>query len=116
MKKVIMTLICGGALLVCPSHVRAKPYDLPYCLVSKLQGKPKGSKSVKRPLVVDLVGHTLTVPTQIVGYTLTLESEEGEVYTYYVTGVTLEIPQELNGSYQISISDGNSMYHGIIEL
>lgn len=75
-----------------------------------------GSRSSHRPLVVDLVGHTLTVPSQVVGYTLTLESEVGEVYTYYIMGTTLEIPQELSGNYQITISDGNSMYHGTIEL
>lgn len=63
-----------------------------------------------------MVGHTLTVPTQVVGYTLILESEEGEVYTYYITGTNLEFPQELSGNYQISISNGNSMYHSTIEL
>lgn len=84
-------------------------------LVQTKKNRP-GSRSFKRPLVVDLVGHTLTVPTQVVGYTLMLESEEGEVYTYYITGTNLEFPQELSGNYQISISDGNSMYHSTIEL
>ena len=106
----------GGALLVCPAHLRAKPYDLSYCLVSKLQDRPRGSKSVKRPLVVDLTGRILTVPSQVEGYTLILESEEGVVYTYYIIGTSLELPQELSGNYQITISDGNIMYHGTIEF
>lgn len=116
MKKVIVTLICGGALFICPTHLRAKPYDLSYCLVSKLQDRPRGSKSVKRPLVVDLTGRILTVPSQVEGYTLILESEEGVVYTYYIIGTSLELPQELSGNYQITISDGNIMYHGTIEF
>lgn len=106
----------GGALYLCPLHSRAEPYELLYSLVSSNQAKLQGGKSIKRPLVVDLVGHTLTVPSQVVGYTLTLENEEGEVYTYYIMGTTLELPQELSGKYQITISDGNSMYHGTIEL
>lgn len=105
-----------GALFICPTLSRAKPYDLSYCLVSKLQDRPRGSKSVKRPLVVDLTGRILTVPSQVEGYTLILESEEGVVYTYYIIGTSMELPQELSGNYQITISDGNIMYHGTIEF
>ena len=106
----------GGAIFLSPTHSRAEPYTLLYSLVNPNQkGKPVG-RSSKRPLVVDLVGHKLTVPSQVIGYTLKLESDEGEVYTYYITGVTLEIPQELDGNYQITISDENSMYYGTIEL
>lgn len=117
MKYIISTLILfGGALFLCPTLARADPYALSYSLVDPNQLHEHGSRSSHRPLVVDLVGHTLTVPSQVVGYTLTLESEVGEVYTYYIMGTTLEIPQELSGNYQITISDGNSMYHGTIEL
>ena len=105
-----------GGIACMPAHLRAKPYDLSYCLVSKLQDRPRGSKSVKRPLVVDLTGRILTVPSQVEGYTLILESEEGVVYTYYIIGTSLELPQELSGNYQITISDGNIMYHGTIEF
>ena len=105
-----------GALFICPTLSRAKSYDLSYCLVSKLQDRPRGSKSVKRPLAIDLTDRILTVPSQVEGYTLTLESEEGVVYTYYIIGTSLELPQELSGNYQITISDGNIMYHGTIEL
>ena len=98
MKKVIVTLICGGALFICPTLSQAKPYDLSYCLVSKLQDRPRGSKSVKRPLAIDLTDRILTVPSQVEGYTLTLESEEGVVYTYYIIGGCNAIePARLDG-------------------
>ena len=87
-----------------------------YSLVPSAQGFIKGSRAPKRPLVVDLVGHTLTLPSQVIGNTLTLENEDGEVYTYYIIGSSFELPQELSGNYQITISDGNIMYHGTIEL
>ena len=106
----------GGALLLCPIHTRAEPYTLSYSLVHPDQVRSKGSRSIKRPLVVDLVGHTLTLPSQVIGNTLTLESEEGKVYTYYIIDETFQIPEELSGEYKITISDGNSMYCGTIEL
>ena len=116
MKKIEILLILCGAIFLSPTYSRAESYTLFYGLVNPNQmGKPVG-RAPKRPLVVDLVGHTLTVPTQVVGYTLILESEEGEVYTYYITSTNLEFPQELSGNYQISISNGNSMYHSTIEL
>lgn len=116
MKNIVTLLILGGAIFLSPTQSRAESCILSCNLVNPNQkGKP-ASRAPKRPLVVDLVGHKLTVPSQVVGYTLTLESEEGDVYTYYITGVTLEIPQELGGNYQITISDENSMYYGTIEL
>lgn len=116
MKNIVTLLILGGAIFLLPVQSKAESYALDYSLDQRNQAQTNGSRSPKRPLVVDLVGHKLTVPTQVVGYTLTLESDEGEVYTYYITGVTLEIPQELDGNYQITISDENSMYYGTIEL
>lgn len=113
---VIWLMICGGAILFCPIRSAAESFTLSYSLVLPGQRLPTGSRTPKRPLVVDLVGHTLTVPNQVIGYTLTLESEEGVVYTYYIIGTSLELPQELSGNYQITISDGNIMYHGTIEL
>ena len=83
MKRLLSNLIIyGGALLLCPAHSRAEPYTLLYSLVPPAQGFFKGSRAPKQPLVVDLVGHTLTLPRQVIGYTLTLENEKGEVYTY----------------------------------
>ena len=117
MKQTLMNLIIyGGALLLCPTHSRAEPYTLSYSLVGTNRGTITGSKSPKRPLVMDLEGHILTVPSLVIGYTLMLESEEGKVYTYYIMDETFQIPEELSGEYKITISDGNSMYHSTIEL
>ena len=116
MKRLTSTLIVGGILLGSPIHSRAEPYELVSSIVYKNQKANKGTRSISHPLIVNLVNHTLTVPNQVIGYTLTLESEEGVVYTYYIIGTSLELPQELSGNYQITISDGNIMYHGTIEL
>lgn len=116
MKHLLFIIICGGALLLCPIHTRAEPYTLSYSLVHPDQVRSKGSRSIKRPLVVDLVGHTLTVPSLVIGYTLMLESEDGKVYTYHMIDETFQIPKELSGEYKITISDGNSMYCGTIDL
>ena len=116
MKHLLFIIICGGALLLCPIHTRAESYTLSYSLDYPGQVRSKGSRSIKRPLVVDLVGHTLTLPSQVIGNTLTLENEDGEVYTYYIIDTTFQIPEELSGEYSLKISDGNSMYQGMIEL
>ena len=116
MKHLLFIIICVGALLLCPALSRAAPYTLSYSLVAPGHKSLKGSRAPKRPLVVDLEGHILTVPSQVIGNTLTLENEDGEVYTYYIIGSSFELPQELSGNYQITISDGNIMYHGTIEL
>lgn len=116
MKHLITLLILLGATFLSPSHSRADPYTLSYSLVDpNRQGKPV-NRLPKRPLVVDLVGHTLTLPSQVIGNTLTLENEDGEVYTYYIIDATFQIPEELSGEYSLKISDGNSMYQGMIEL
>lgn len=117
MKKLLTNLIVfWGALLLCPIHSRAESYTLLYSLDRPTHGTLKGSRAPKRPLNVDLVDHLLTLPSQVIGYTLTLESEEGEVYTYIIIDKTFLIPQELNGKFTITISDGNGMYQGGIEL
>lgn len=117
MKQTLMNLIIyGGALFLCPTNSIAEPYTLSYSLVGTNRGTITGSKSPKRPLVVDLVDHTLTLPSQVIGNTLILESEEGDVYTYYIIDTTFQISENLSGEYEITISDGNSMYHGKIDI
>lgn len=115
MVKVKMFII-GGALLLFPISPRAQPYDLSLCVVHNNQLHNKGSKAPKRPLVVDLVNHTLTLPKQVIGYTLELVNEEGEVYTYYIIDTVFTIPQELDGTLDITISNGESTYQGTIEV
>lgn len=116
MKHLLFIIICGGALLLCPIHTRAEPYTLSYSLVYPGQVRSKGSRSIKRPLVIDLVGHTLTVPSQVIGNILTLESEKGEVYTFYILATVISLPQEFFGEYSLKISDGTNVYLGMIEL
>lgn len=116
MKHLLFLIICGGTLLLCPIHTSAEPYTLSYSLVHPGQLRSKGSRSIKRPLVVDFVGHTLTVPSQVIGYTLTLERGDGEVYTCYIAGTTFHISQELSGIYKITISDKDCNYQGILEI
>lgn len=116
MKHLLFLIICGGTLLLCPIHTSAEPYTLSYSLVHPGQLRSKGSRSIKRPLVVDLVGHTLTVPSQVIGYTLTLERGDCEVYTCYIAGTTFHISQELSGIYKITISDKDCNYQGILEI
>lgn len=66
MKKIEILLILCGAIFLSPTYSRAESYTLFYGLVNPNQmGKPVG-RAPKRPLVVDLVGHTLTVPTQVI--------------------------------------------------
>ena len=114
MKHLLFLIICGGTLLLCPICTRAEPYTLSYSLVHPGQLRSKGSRSIKRPLVVDLVGHTLTVPSQVIGYTLTLVGGDGAIYSFDVIDTTYKIPQELSGSYELTITDGSNKYQGII--
>ncbi|RHC74922.1 hypothetical protein DW830_10695 [Prevotella sp. AM34-19LB] len=116
MKHFMLLLILGGSDIYIPNPFEADSYILSYSLVYPNQIHKPGSRSPKCPLVVDLVDHTLTLPSQVIGNTLTLESEEGDVYTYYIIDTTFQIPKELSGEYSLKISDGNSMYQGVIEL
>lgn len=116
MKKRIVTIVCGGALLLSPLYAEAEPYMLSCNLVSSNQTKNKGSRAPKRPLVVDLEGHTLTVPDQVIGYTLTLENENGEFYTYGILGTTFELPHDLSGFYKLVLRNNETVYEGSIDI
>lgn len=116
MKHLITLLVLGWALFYSPIHTRAEPYALAGVWTSHNQSSPTWGRSIKSPLIVDLVDHTLTLPSKVIGYTLTLESEDGEVYTYYIYGVTFEIPQELSGNLKVTISNENSCYQGDFEI
>ncbi len=109
-------MICGGAIFLCPAPTRAEPYTLSYRSSYANQKHLSGSKAPRRPLVIDLTDNTFTFPTQVVGYTLTLKGEAGSTYTYYIIDTTFTLPQRLSGEYSITVSDGNSMYQGIINI
>lgn len=117
MKQALTNLIIYvGALLLCPTHSRADSYTLSYSLVIPSHGNPKGSKAPKRPLVVDLVGHTLTLPSQVISLTLIYENEEGNIYTSLIEDSVVIIPPEFHGKYHICITDGVEQYSGIFEI
>lgn len=116
MKERIVTFICRGALLLSPLCSRAMPYELQCSLVSSNHKNLGGHRSSKRPLVVDLNGHTLSVPNQIVGYTITLKSESGELYTYYLTDTIFELPHEFSGLYKLTLSNDDMGYEGFVQI
>lgn len=116
MKHFITNLIIWGAMLLCPSITRAEPYSLEYRSFYSDQRHLNGSKAPQRPLIIDVTNNILTVPNQVVGYTLTLEGEDNDVYTNYIINTTFTLPQELCGKYTITIFDGNSTYQGYINI
>ena len=116
MKKVFVTFICGGLLLLVPLYSRAESYKLQWSLVSSNHKNLGGHRLPKRPLVVDLEGHTLTVPDQVIGYTLTLENENGEFYTYSISGTTFELPHDLSGFYNLVLRNNEMVYEGSIDI
>lgn len=117
MKKYIFILF-GGAMLFWGNPTSAKPYYL-YCncnIDNKGQGTRNGSRMPKHPLCVDLTGNLMTVPSQVLGYTLTLMGEEGKVYTYVLSSDTIVLPKSLVGEFDLQISNGNKIYEGEISM
>ncbi len=118
MKHLLTNLIicCGALLLLCPTYSKAESYTLLCSLVVPSHGTPSGSKVPRKHMVIDITNNTITFPNQVIGNTLILESEEGEIYTYNIIDAVFILPQELSGEYSLNISDGNSMYHGVINI
>lgn len=115
MKKYILVLF-GGAMLFWANPTNARPYYL-YCNIhNNMQKGNKGSKAPKRPLCVDLTGNLMTVPSQVLGYTLTLMGEGGKVYTYVISSDTIVLPKNLVGEFDLQISNGNEIYSGEISM
>ena len=105
-------MVCVGILLLFPLLSIAEPYRL----VSQNMGHPTGSRSLKRPLIIDLVEHTLTLPRQVIGSTLLIENEDGERYTWLIADVVIMIPIELHGKYYIHIIYGDDVYSGVLNF
>ena len=116
MKKVFVTFICGGLLLLVPLYSRAESYKLQWSLVSSNHKNLGGHRLPKRPLVVDLEGHTLTVPCQVIGYTLTLEDGNGGIFTCKIESSQVTVPDGLLGEFIISIFKTDSLYSGVINV
>ena len=64
---------------------------------------------------VDITANVITVPEQLVGYTLTLSNGE-DSYTYIFSGTTLSIPQGISGEYELTVTNGNVCYQGEVEI
>ena len=115
MKKYIL-IIFGGAMLFWASPAEAESYYL-YCTIgNKDQGTRNGSRIPKRPLCVDLSDNLLTVPDQVLGYTLTLEGENGEVYIYVLSNNITTLPENLEGEFKLQITNDTEVYKGKLYL
>lgn len=115
MKKVINLLLIGGAIFICPHQSKAEPYYLARSFNHHHQSIPSNSKAPARPLCIDITANVITVPEQLVGYTLTLSNGE-DSYTYIFSGTTLSIPQGISGEYELTVTNGNVCYHGEVEI
>lgn len=116
MKHLVTLLILYGAIFLYPIHSRAELCSLSYSLVNPNQKGTPASRSPKRPLIIDLEGHTLTVPSQVIGYTLTLEDGNGCIFTCKIESSQVTIPDGLLGEYVISIFKADSLYSGVINV
>lgn len=111
-------MLFGGVILFWVNPTNAKPYYL-HCNCNidyKGQGTRNGSRMPKRPLCVDLTDNLMTVPNQVIGYTLTLVGDGGEVYAYVLSNNTIVLPENLVGEYDLQISNGTEIYSGEISM
>lgn len=115
MNKIKMFFI-GGALLWCSLPIIAKPYYLYYYTgVENGQKTPKGSKTPRRPLRVDYTNNVLTIPDQLVGYTLIVTDEDGNEFSCFLTNNVVTLPANFVGELNILLTDSNQTFNGIID-
>lgn len=74
-----------------------------------------GSRVPKRSLCVDCTNNVLTVPEHLLGYTLTVTDEEGNVYSCFLTSNVISLPSYLVGELDILLTSGNHTFRGIID-
>lgn len=111
----IKILFIGGALLWCSLPIMSKAYYLCYCAgINNAQHVHNGSRSPRRPLCVDYTNNILTVPDRLVGYTLIVTDEDENQFSYFLTSNVLTLPTYLVGEIEISFTDGNQTFSGII--
>lgn len=115
MKKYILVLFLGAMLFV-TSPTIAKSYCLYNGIDNNDQKTHNGSRMPKRPLSFDLTGQVITVPNQVLGYTLTLVGENGEVYAYILSSNTIILPENLEGEFELQITNGTATYTGKLYL
>lgn len=111
----IKILFIGGALLLCSLPIMSKAYYLYYSTgVYNGQKGNKGSRVPRRPLCVDYTDKVLTISEQLVGYTLTVVDEEENEFSCFLTSNILVLPSYLVGELEISFTDGNQTFSGVI--
>lgn len=116
MKKIFGILLLGGFLWFSPVFVKAETFYMSYYIVKQGQNSTKGSRIPKRPLSIELTNHTLTLPSQVHGFTLTLTSGSSEVFVYYITENVISLPLDLQGDFEVKITDGKSSYQGNVTI
>lgn len=112
----INRLLLGGVLLFCTLPIMPKAYYLCYCAgVENGQKENLGSRIPKRFLYVDYTNYVLTIPDQLLGYTLTVTDVERYVFSCFLTSNVIYLPSNLVGELNILFTDGNQTFYGIID-
>ena len=103
-------------MLFLVNPTEAKPYYLYSSFDYTGQKDTRGSKMPKRPLSIDLTGQVITVPNQMLDYTLTLVGENGEEYACFLSSNTITLPDCLEGEFELQITNGTVTYTGKLYL
>lgn len=112
----INRLLLGGVLLFCTLPIMSKAYYLCYCAgIENGQKENLGSRIPKRSLYVDYTNYVLTIPDQLLGYTLTVTDVERYVFSCFLTSNVIYLPSNLVGELNILFTDGNQTFYGIID-
>lgn len=85
----------------------AEQYCMQCSIVSNWQKGNKGSKMPMRPLWVDFTDMELTVPSNVIGYTLSLRYEGVIVYVCKLSSSKLYLPINQVGEYELQIRDSS---------
>lgn len=109
MKKWLFILF-GAMLLAGSTPMCAETYYL-YCCDIGQKGN-HGSKMPLHPLSIDFTNHVLTIPYSIIGYTLVIMGEDGELYTSTLSANTKVLPEDFEGEFVLQITNGKTTYVG----
>lgn len=108
-------MVIGGAMFLCSLPIMSKKYFLYSTIINNGKHTQNGSRAPKRPLCVDCTNNVLTVPEQLLGYTLTVTDEEENVFSCFLTSNVIYLPSNLVGELNILFTDGNQTFYGIID-
>ena len=114
MNKIKIMVICG-AMFLCSLPIMSKKYFLYSTIINNDKHTQNGSRVPKRSLCVDCTNNVLTVPEQLLGYTLTVTDEEGNVFSCFLTSNVISLPSYLVGELDILLTSENHTFKGIID-